>query len=138
MCSVKSYCFLLSIFVLGISSGFGFPVLAQKLFHSIGCGSGCNIEYYLDKDPYRGSDSLTKVLVREVVTSGGGGGSPLKRISRKVWLIADCTRNTVNISSQSSNGRGSHSDVLGWQRINYEPGTNFDSGVKELYLKLCK
>lgn len=113
------------------------PAFSQQIFQSLGCGSGCSIDYFTIKSPYRGADGITKVLVREVTTSGGGGGSPLIRKAQQVWILADCKKGKINLSSMSSNGRGSHRDALGWVNINYDGGTNYDYAIKEIYGRLC-
>ena len=110
---------------------------AQNLFESIGCGSGCSVDYYALKGPLTGSDGLRKVLVREVNTHGGHGGSPLVRKTRQVWILADCKKQKINLSSFSSSGLGSHSDASGWDRINPD-STNYDYGTYQIFKKLCK
>jgi len=116
------------------------PVVAQQHFHTLGCGSGCSIEYFVLKGPYTGNDGLKKVLVSEVRTHGGGGGSPLIRKTKQAWIIADCSRGMLNWSSNSSNGRGSHADITSWTHISPEDygGTNWDAGILQMYQKMCK
>ncbi len=142
-CKVKYFVMLATraSALLGISFAsflFALPVSSQELFHSLGCGSGCRVDYYVVRGPYYDKDRLSKVLVREVKTSGGGGGAPLKRKSKQTWILADCSLEKINLSSQSSNGRDSHADASGWDRVNYDDETNYGYGIRELYAKLCK
>ena len=109
---------------------------AQQLFHSLGCGSGCRVDYYLLKGPYNDDNGLRKVQVREVSTSGGAGGSPLTRRVSQVWILADCNAQTINMSSYTSSGDGT-SDIKNWQAVNSE-GTNYEFGVSKVFAKLCK
>jgi hypothetical protein len=114
-------------------------LLAQQLFHSLGCGSGCSVDYFALKGPYSGSDGLRKILVREINTHGGAGGTPLTRETKQVWILADCNpkNKKINLSSQSSSGRGSHADASGWDSVNFDNGTNYENGIREIYAKLC-
>lgn len=112
------------------------PAFAQQLFHSLGCGSGCSVDYYAIKGPYTDSTGLRKIQVREVSTSGGAGGSPLTRRVSQVWILADCNAQTINMNSYTSSGDGT-SDRKNWQAVNSE-GTNYEFGISKVFAKLCK
>ena len=105
------------------SSLFALPVSSQQPFHTLGCGSGCALEYCTIQGPYYGEDGLRKVLVREVSTHGGGGGSPIVRKPKKSWIIADCSKSMLNLSSYSSNGQGSHADIASWIHVKRDSAT---------------
>ena len=124
-----------SVFFLSLLVNLPSALLAQNLFESIGCGSGCNIEYFLVKGPLGGSDGLTKVLVRGVETNYGPDGSPFSRRTRQVWILSDCAAQTINMGSYTSNGQGA--DRVNWQRIRRQ-GTNYDTGVSRIFDKLCQ
>ena len=128
----------LVLVALAISPVLHSRLLAQQLFHSLGCGSGCSVDYFVLKGPYSGSDGLRKILVREVNTHGGAGGTPLTQKTKQVWILADCNRKKINLSSQSSSGRGSHADASGWDSVNSGDGTYHKFGISEIYAKLCK
>jgi len=117
-----------------------FPSSARQPFHSIGCGSGCSVEYFSIKGPYTGDDGLRKVLVKEINTQYDEKSNPRTVSQKQVWILTDCTRQEINLSSQSSNGRVSHADASGWTRVvsRDDEGTNYDFGVRQLYLKLCR
>ena len=116
-----------------------FPSSARQLFHSLGCGSGCSVEYFSIKGPYTGDDGLRKVLVKEVNTQYDEMSNPRTVSQKQVWILADCTRQKINLSSQSSNGRVSHADASGWTNVRSDnAGTHYDFGVRQLYSKLCR
>jgi len=113
-------------------------VNAQQLFHSMGCGSGCQSEYFTVRGPYTDDDGLRKVLVRNVLTQYDEKSNPRIWKNKQVWILADCKRSMINLSSYSSNGKASHSDASGWLSTSRDRIlTNSDHGVHELYLKLC-
>lgn len=114
---------------------------SETLFHSYGCGSPCRVDLYILKPIRTDSEGLTKALLLQVSTSGAGvPASPTRIDKKRVWVIADCNRSKLNPWSSSSNGRGSHADASAWIDIDLasETGTNFDGGMKQLYLKMCR
>ncbi len=114
------------------------PACAEDLFAELGCGSGCRIEYYTLKGPYTGQDGLRKLLVREVSsTTDIQSGVPQVRMRKQVWILADCDKQKINMSSFSSNGRESHADASAWQDIERDR-TYYELGVSNVYDKLCK
>ena len=113
------------------------PACAEDLFAELGCGSGCRIEYFTLKGPYTGQDGLRKLLVREVSSTFSSSGVPMVRMSKQVWILADCDKQKINMSSFSSNGRESHADASAWQDIERD-GTFYELGVSNVYDKLCK
>lgn len=125
-----------SVALLGASLLCSNSSLAQQLFHSLGCGSGCRVDYYLLKGPYTDGSGLRKVQVREVSTSGGSGGSPMIRRAKQVWILADCNAQTINMSSFTSSGEGA-SDRGNWQGVNPD-GTNYEFEASKIFAKLCR
>ena len=113
------------------------PACAEDLFAALGCGSNCSIEYFTLKGPYTGQDGLRKLLVREVSSTFSSSGVPMVRMSKQVWILADCDKQKINMSSFSSNGRESHADASAWQDIERD-GTFYELGVSNVYDKLCK
>ncbi len=113
------------------------PACAEDLFAALGCGSNCRIEYFTLKGPYTGQDGLRKLLVREVSSTFSSSGVPMVRMSKQVWILADCDKQKINMSSFSSNGRESHADASAWQDIERDR-TYYELGVSNVYDKLCK
>ena len=113
------------------------PACAEDLFAALGCGSNCSIEYFTLKGPYTGQDGLRKLLVREVSSTFSSSGVPMVRMRKQVWILADCDKQKINMSSFSSNGRESHADASAWQDIERDR-TYYELGVSNVYDKLCK
>lgn len=111
--------------------------LSQQLFESLGCGSGCSVEYFALNGPLTGNDGLRKVLVREVNSQYNETGTSKRSKTRQVWILADCQKRKINIASYSSTGLGSHSDASRWDRV-VDEGTNYDIGVANIFRKLCR